>query len=347
MKNILFLVTTFMIFSCKSQPKLSPLLELSKDHKVVFLDSIAAGIAISKDDKEHYFTQVNKLDMSIQMGKNYATEVSKDAILKDYVGFLKNDVLDFSKEEMEFVNGVFKEAYALCNKVSTNIFPKEIKLIKTHGNHYGDGAYYTRESCIVIPKNELEKPNRENFLETMLHEISHIYTRYHPEKRKALYELIGFKSLGDRSNLLIKDGLNDKILLNPDGINFAYFIDLKERDGRPYSAVPIIFSKEKAYKEYKKDFFQYLDFSLYKIRINHSARVISDAEGNSTVKMNDVPDFFEQITDNTDYIIHPDEIIADNFMYVVLRGKKGGLNQEFSEAGLALLKNIQEVLQED
>ena len=62
--------------------------------------------------------------------------------------------------------------------------------------------------------------------------------------------------------------------------------------------------------------------------------------------MANVPDFFEQITDNTGYIIHPDEIIADNFMYIMMRGKEGGLQKNFSEAGLQLLKNIKSVLVE-
>lgn len=344
MKNLFYLFILLILVSCKSQPKTSPLLQLSKEHQVILLDSVAASQAIVQDKKENFFSLINSLDMSIQMGKNYPSETPRATILKDYQNFLKKDVSNFTKEETEFINAIFKEAYTLSNKVSTNIFPKEIKLIKTHAKHYGEGAYYTRENCIIIPKDVLKLKNAKGFLETMFHEISHIYTRYHPEKRKALYKLIGFRHLGNRSNLLIKDALNDRILLNPDGINFAYYIDLKERDGRSYSAVPIITSTETEFKNNKSDFFQYLNFSLYKIDIGHSARVLSDKDGNSTVSMGNVPDFFEQITDNTDYIIHPDEIIADNFMYIMMRGKENGLNKEFSEAGTTLLKDIKKIL---
>ena len=60
--------------------------------------------------------------------------------------------------------------------------------------------------------------------------------------------------------------------------------------------------------------------------------------------MDNVPDFFEKITTNTGYIIHPDEIIADNFMYIMMREKKNGLQRSFSEDGVELLKNIKKIL---
>ena len=344
MKNLFLLLPLFLIFSCKSQPQNNPLLELSQNHKVLFLNVKEGGEAITKDEKENFFSLVNKLDMSIQMKKNYAPEIPRSKILEDYKAHLKDDVLEFSKEDMDFINSVMTEAYELCNKVSTNIFPKEIKLIKSNANHYGEGAYYTRENCIIIPKDQLALKNRKDFMETMFHEISHIYTRYNSEKRDQLYELIGFKNTGNRSNLLMKDGLNNRILLNPDGVNFAYKIELKDIDRPPFTAIPIIISNETEFKENKTDFFEYIHFSLYKVRFQHSARVISTPEGESTVNMDNVPDFFEQITDNTGYIIHPDEIIADNFMYIMMREKKDGLLQEFSEPGVALLKNIKEIL---
>lgn len=344
MKNFLLLLPIIFLFTCKSQPQSTPLLQLSENHKVIFLDSLDAGIAITKDEKENFFSLVTPLDMSIQMKKNFEATTPRNKIVEEYKLFLKKDVLDFTKEEMEYVNEIFKEAYEMSNKVSASIFPKEIKLIKTHANHYGQGAYYTRENCIIIPKDELKLKNKEGFLETMFHEISHIYTRYHPQKQKALYQLIGFSNIGNMSNLLIKEELKNRILLNPDGVNFAYHIELNEKSGRPYSAIPIIKSNETKYLDSKNDFFEYIDFSLYKVSIQHGVQVKTDAAGNSTINMDNVPDFFEKITTNTGYIIHPDEIIADNFMYIMMREKKNGLLRKFSDDGLELLKNIKKIL---
>jgi hypothetical protein len=347
MKNFLLLLSCILLWTCKSQPQISPLLQLSENHKVIFLDSLEAGEAITKDEKENFFSLITPLDIGIQMKKNFEAETPRNEIINEYKAFLKTDVLDFSKEEMEFVNDVFHEAYQMANKVSTTIFPKEIKLIKTHANHYGQGAYYTRENCIIIPKDELDLKNKEEFLKTMFHEVSHIYTRYHPIKQKALYQLIGFSNIGNMSNLLIKEELKSRILLNPDGVNFAYHIELNERSGRPYSAIPIIKANEPKYINSKNNFFDYIDFSLYKIEIQHGVQVNTDAKGNATIEMDNVPDFFEKITTNTDYIIHPDEIIADNFMHIMMREKKNGLLQSFSVDGIELLKNIKNILADD
>ena len=110
MKNISILLLVIFLWSCKSQPKLNPLLQLSENHKIVFLDSLAAGNAITTDVKENFFAYVNKLDMAIQMKKNFPNGTSREGALQEYKNFLKTDVLDFTKEEIEFVNDIFKDA---------------------------------------------------------------------------------------------------------------------------------------------------------------------------------------------------------------------------------------------
>ena len=46
-------------------------------------------------------------------------------------------------------------------------------------------------------------------------------------------------------------------------------------------------------------------------------KVISDENGLSIIDFKKQTDFFEQITDNSNYIIHPDELMADNFVIAV------------------------------
>jgi len=59
-----------------------------------------------------------------------------------------------------------------------------------------------------------------------------------------------------------------------------------------------------------------------------------------------MPGFFEQIKDNTQYIIHPDEIAADNFIYAVTRSNIED-PKRFSEEGNALVNKIYKVLKEN
>ena len=41
-------------------------------------------------------------------------------------------------------------------------------------------------------------------------------------------------------------------------------------------------------------------------------------DGASTIKTKEVNNFFEQIGRNTNYIIHPDEVLADNFIFLTM-----------------------------
>lgn len=86
--------------------------------------------------------------------------------------------------------------------------------------------------------------------------------------------------------------------------------------------MPILFSKMPTYDVLQGgEFFEYLIFQLL---------LLQKTENNTFVPMyinkrlaligaNQVPTYFEQIGQNTNYIIHPEEILADNFSLLVMK----------------------------
>lgn len=66
------------------------------------------------------------------------------------------------------------------------------------------------------------------------------------------------------------------------------------------------------------DFFKYLNVGFLSIKgdVNKSVELV----GNKPVIYNikQVTEFFEQVGKNTQYIIHPEEILADNFAFAIL-----------------------------
>jgi len=342
MRNFILLLICLAVFSCKPKQELIKL-SLSDQNEIIFLDSIAASSSIILDKSDGFFEKIMPLEMSIQMKKE---KVSADRleVLQEYKDFLQADVESFTKEENEYVNGIMKEAFQLCNSINTDIFPKKMRLIKTKGKHYGNSVYYTREDIIVIPENELDARNKNAFLRVMLHEIFHIYSRYNPEKRHELYALVGFKPIEARP--LLPTTLQNRMLFNPDGINFNYTMDLKNKDNEMIKVMPIIVSAKDAYSAKNASFFDYVKFDLYELEYNqnNSFSVLTDDRGFSTLNLAELPDFFSQIKDNTQYIIHPDEILADNFMYVMLAQQKEGKFAGYSEEGTVLLEEIREIL---
>ncbi|MEM1323114.1 MAG: hypothetical protein AAGG75_22810 [Bacteroidota bacterium] len=352
MRIVFGLLSLLLIFSCKTQQKVQqelPSVDFGTGQKVTILDSTAASQAIIVDNMEGFFEHINILDMSIQMKASYseAEKSNRAQILSDYKAYLQKDVTNFTPQDIELINKTFKEIYELSNKLNTNIFPQEIKLIKTHGTHYGNSVYYTRENCIVIPKNELESPNPEAFLNVMIHELFHIYSRLNPQKRAALYQLIGFTSVGGLADLKMVDSLRQRVLLNPDGVNFAQSITLQDKTNGTMMAIPIILANEFDYRPEKASFFSYLAFELYQIKPPYSrlVKVLSKSNGDSLKPLSRHPDFHRQIRDNTGYIIHPDEVLADNFIYLLLDIRQPGYIDKFSEEGRKLLAQIKTTIQ--
>ena len=146
----LFLLITLV--GCKSKQHIpDPLTEDNFPFEI--LDSVQASKAIVVDKKDGFFENITPLDMSIQMKFSLNGNESRDALLESYRSFLQTEVMDFSEEEKVFLKKVMIRAMNLCNGMSANLVPGPVRLIKTRGNHYGDGAFYTREKCIVIPES--------------------------------------------------------------------------------------------------------------------------------------------------------------------------------------------------
>jgi len=328
LSNLFLSLITILIFACQTKNKnISTPTPIAESIGVEFLDSLTASKVVLVDNSNHIFDRLTALE------------------LNRYKSYLQNDVSNFTEDEMKWMGDIWQEAVSLCNVLNKAILPSNIQLIKSKGTYYGNDAFYTRENTIVIPGNRIEMREREAMLSVMLHEIFHIYSRLNPEKQKALYELIGFKSIGDSQKSNIESPLKERILTNPDGPNFAYAIDLKSKD-KTIKCIPIISSTFPKYTEQKKAFFDYLYFDLFEVREDKKGNweVISDADGKAMVPDDAMPSFFDQIKYNTQYIIHPDEILADNFMILALHKKYPDQYPHLNDEGLLLLEQIKNLL---
>ena len=319
--------------------------QLDKSHSIVLCDSTKAAELIITDNTDNFFGKITQTDMCLQMKKNFGPEYGPNDISDAFLTFLQKDVTNFSSDEMSLMVKIMKEAKKLCDKVSPSVFPANIQLIKVRSRNYGNSVYYTRENCIVIPENELKSKGYDGLLSVMLHEVFHVYSRLNPEKRAQLYELIGFRHLEQNAALEIPEPLKSQILLNPDGSDIRYCINLKLEDGNEVKAIPIIYSKTPAFDPKQPAFFKYMSFELFEIKpIARGYAVQINKDGSSSRSLIKGSDFYKQIRDNTGYIIHPDEIMADNFMFLMLREKDAIRFGKFSKEGKELIAQLEQLL---
>ena len=325
--------------ACNAQQKAPTSLFPEGKQVILLLDSLEAAYRVSRDTKEGFFERIGGLDRSIQMkAENTPSE-------EDYREFLRRDVRSFTEKEKERLNREMQTIYALCARLSPHLLPDTLRLIKTRGKYYGPSVYYTREDFIVIPENELGPYASETLQDVLLHELFHVLSRYHPQLRKELYGLIGFRHL--EAPVVIPALLQQRLLLNPDGSDFQWGITLKSADGSPFLATPLLFSRFDKFNARQPQFFSYLEFQLFALEkdtITPQYVVQVSPEGRSTLGPDIFVQYLAQVKDNTDYLIHPDEVLADNFIFAVQGFEKPDRWDRFSEEGKTLLQAIVEFL---
>ncbi len=235
-------------------------------------------------------------------------EVSETEFLK----FVATQVLEFRENEREWVEESLRrlkpkiEAFPLP-------WPETIYLIKTTGKEEGNAAY-TRANAIVLPERRLS-PTRNPGLDRILaHELFHILSRQNPALKEALYEVIGFRKCEE-----IPFPKGRARITNPDAPRNDHWIEL-QAEGKTVAAIPILLASQDTYDPRQGgEFFNYLTFKFLVVQPNEdrTASVIFDAENPTLLDADQVDGFFEQVGRNTNYIIHPEEILADNFALLI------------------------------
>ncbi|MEZ4940248.1 MAG: hypothetical protein R3D58_05240 [Saprospiraceae bacterium] len=344
------LIALIWAFSCTANQPALPVptqaVRLDENHTLLLLDSAASARVLLQDQTDRFFELVTASEMSIQIKKPLEDGQTREDLLPEFMDYLRRDVEAFSEEEAQRTTAIVQGVFKTCWQVAQNIFPDTLILIKTKGKHYGRSVYYTRENTIVIPADALAPSNTANLESTIYHELFHVYSRLNPEKRRRLYKLIGFEGIG-LQNLQMPEGLAARVLYNPDGVDFAQRISLTLDDGSSIDAIPVLYSGHLGYKPGRSTFFAYVAFDLYQIQQTAAGKwqVITKDDGfSSTLNLRELPDFFRQIKDNTGYIIHPDEVLADNFTFLMREKNKPDANAKFSEEGKKLLVDIEAVL---
>jgi hypothetical protein len=322
----------------------------SQTKSIRFLTKQEAAVAITTDVSDHFFEKVGTLDIEIQMKKQYPANTARTVMVDDYKSFLKTDIANFEPTEKLMLDSIVAEAINLCEMLPGEVLPKGISLIKTLGKQRGDGVAFSRDRSIILTEKELINPDRPALLRTLLQEIAHIYVRTHPEKKSKLYALMGFKKLQD-VKLSVNDSLYSRFLTNPDGIDYTWSTVLTTADGKNISAMPLIYSKYDKVNlttAATKNYMDYMSFNYFEIKESADGivEVLTDKKQHTTLITKDIPALLKQKF-NTDNIIHPEQMIADNFALLCLSKKNKSVLAGVSPFGIEVLQKLEVLLKMD
>ena len=187
----------------------------------------------------------------------------------------------------------------------------------------------------MLPKSELGK-GPDHLKRLICHELFHIVSRQNAELREKLYAIIGFTKCNE---MRLPPELERRKITNPDAPRNDHFIRLQV-EGRESLAVPILLSSAKTYDVQRGgEFFEYLQFQFLVVEKSggpQKMKAVSEGSSSKLADMKRVSGFMEQVGKNTDYIIHPEEILAENFALLVLK--------ENNVASPEILRKMREVL---
>lgn len=315
---------------------------LPSGRTVVFLDGDDAKAAITDSETDPFFGLLTQLDMELRLAEPLA-DVQPANRLEMVKKLFRDAVTDWPEPERRQLAAVCQQLEVAMDRMNPGFLPKDWKFIRTNGTEEAHAAY-TRGAAIILPAAKLagiSRPGGDRELAHLVaHESAHVFSRLHPEVREKLYRRLGFQPAG---RIELGDWLGERRITNPDGPTFEDIIRIQHPtygavDGAlvTYSPVPR-FSPTTG-----RSLFQYLRWGIAIVdRTENGYRVRNDANGAAViVKPDQVTGFYEQIGRNTDYIIHPDEILAENLALLMTRHIPGGGRPIADEALLADLARI-------
>jgi len=235
----------------------------------------------------------------------------------EYLKFAGANVLEWNAEERQKICTALQAIQARL--VSFNLpFPGAVLLVKTTGKEEG-GAAYTLANSIMLPPAILSGAAGD-LPQIIAHELFHVLSRANPVLREKLYSAIGFIACEE---VALPPDLRARKITNPDAPKNNHCIKVSA-GGEESWAIPIIYSSSEKYDVRRGGpFFNYLQFQMLlvdrgensstpsvKVHLKHGKAAL--------VGVDQVTGFYEQVGRNTGYIIHPEEILADNFALLVL-----------------------------
>ena len=119
--------------------------------------------------------------------------------------------------------------------------------------------------------------------------------------------------------------------------------------GEPSRAILVTYSKLPEFTPEVKGLFSYVTFGLFEVRLSgESWKVVADQRGDPrSINPETARGFFEQIGRNTPYIIHPEEILADNVAILALSKLHPELAGPADIPNPELLSKIEAILKAD
>lgn len=305
----------FLFFSCQKDDTEKPTSKIN-----YHFATLSEGQQLLAANEE-YYNSMGQINIDWRMRRTGAT-------LNELKDFAKTCVRDFTDEEKAAIAKAVASIEETMNAMGAILpFPDDIAFVRTTMEEEGDAGAYTHKTEIYVSERILQKgiphdgddeatteSNRLYFNYVIAHELFHCLTRNSPKFRSQMYNLIGFTTMDN--DLTFSPDIQNSILINPDVEHIDNYAEFTINGEKRNCELLVLFTKTwaEAYAE-AGDEASFFDF-------NQAVLVPIDAL-DTYYPIDEASDFWDVVGLNTDYVIAPEECLADNFGFTLAYGLDG------------------------
>ena len=259
---------------------------------------------------EDYYAGFSQNELEFKMQK-------KGASMEEYKAFAVEQVVDFTQEEIDAIDALLGEMSETLTANGYTLPPHdEIILVKTTMAEECDVTAYTHGTQIYLSDKfmrfDLSDPNgKEKVLYAkfiLWHEIFHCLTRCNPDFRAEMYKLVHFTV--QEEDYPLPPSAFEYHISNPDvehHNSYATFII----DGQNIDC----FTDFVTTRHFEREWDDFFDCST---------TALVPVDGSDIYYTPEQAENFDEIFGtNTDYVVDPEECMADNFGYALAYGMDG------------------------
>ncbi len=258
---------------------------------------------LTADDE--YLKDMKKIEIALRIGSP-----SADKTIDDLKAYYAANVIEMPAAEKAIMKALIVTNKKKLAKIS-HLLPDTIYFIKVTSKIEG-AIPHTRGNALVSPV-------RDRTLSTKLffHQIFHIISRNHRERRASLYNIIGFKQCDYKPT----EQVDKYSVKNPEAPFSEFYLPVKIH-GEDSAVISYLHTDQKGYDpNIEGGYNAQISGDLLQVKVEDGiCRPVVDEAGNPHIfKHDDIKDFYDAVGHNTQYVIHPEEIMAENFAFLMMK----------------------------
>jgi hypothetical protein len=290
------------------------------DKTVMVADSADAALMVATSD--NYTSSLSPFDLKARLGGENKAE-------RDYLSASAREVRSWTQREKEDMKTQLAALESMLKGFGLKfLLPDTVRMIKsTMANEFGAEGY-TRRSMVILSSEQTTGIS----VHLLAHELFHVFSRYNPGMRDAIYASIGFKKC---NRINYNTAIGGQAITNPDCPVIEHYTNIAIGDANEdvaliiYSAAPY---REGARLE------EMVSIGLLALDGDDAHKKPKMKDGKAVIyTLEQGIALYGKVGRNTPYMIHPEEISAEHFAKMVHSTKV--MDPDKLEAIKEVLKN--------